>query len=79
MGFLGQSSRFEVTVLIKLVTMFPPIVVLYSCRFLVFGTLCLNDDYAFHNAHNDEDQNIDLPYGQLDDNVGIYESSLELE
>jgi hypothetical protein len=33
--------------------------------------ICLKDDYAFHNARKDEDQNIDLPRGQLDDNVGI--------
>jgi hypothetical protein len=39
----------------------------------------LKDDCAFHNAHKDEDQNIDLPHGQLNDNVGISKSSLELE
>jgi hypothetical protein len=39
----------------------------------------LNDDCAVHNAYKDEDQNIDLPCGQLIDNVEISESSLELE
>jgi len=39
----------------------------------------LKDDYSFHNAHKDEDQNIDLPRGQLADNVVILEYALELE
>jgi hypothetical protein len=39
----------------------------------------LKDDCAFHNAHKDEDRSIDLPCGQLTDNVGISKSSLELE
>jgi hypothetical protein len=40
--------------------------------------ICLKDDYVFHNAHKDEDRSIDLPRGQLNDNVGILESALEL-
>jgi len=31
----------------------------------------LNNEYAFHNAHKGEDQNIDLSCGQHDDGVGI--------
>jgi hypothetical protein len=53
-------------------------VVLYSCSFL-FKNIYLKDDCAFHNAHKDEDRSTDLPCGQLADNVGISESSLELE
>jgi hypothetical protein len=31
----------------------------------------VKDDYAFDNAHKDEDQNTNPPCGQLDDNIGI--------
>jgi len=39
----------------------------------------LKDDCVVHNAHKDEDWNTDLPCGQLTDNVGISESTLEPE
>jgi hypothetical protein len=39
----------------------------------------MKNDYTFHNGHKYEYQNTDLRYGQLDDNVGIYESYLELK
>jgi hypothetical protein len=39
----------------------------------------LKDDCAFHNACKDEDQNIDIPCGQLTNNVGISKSPLEPE
>jgi len=39
----------------------------------------LKGDCAFHNSHKDEDWKIDPPYGQLTDNVGILEFSLELD
>jgi hypothetical protein len=39
----------------------------------------LKNDYAFHNAHKDEYRSIDLPYGQLVDNVGISNSAIDLE
>jgi len=39
----------------------------------------LKVDYAFQNVHKDEDQNTDIPCGQLDDNVDISKYALELE
>jgi hypothetical protein len=53
-------------------------VVLYSCSCLCLKHY-LKDDCVFHNARKDEDRSTDLPCGQLADNVGISESSLELE
>jgi hypothetical protein len=54
------------------------------CAYLLLHIYCiwnisLKEDCAFQNAHKDEYQNMDLPCGQLNDNVGISESILELE
>jgi hypothetical protein len=39
----------------------------------------VRDDCDFHNACKDEDRSTSLPCFQLADNVGISESTLELE
>jgi hypothetical protein len=39
----------------------------------------VKDDHAFQNARKDEYRSIDLPCGQLTDNVGISKSALELK
>jgi hypothetical protein len=36
------------------------------------------DDYDFCNVHKDQDQNIDIPHGQLDESVRIYEIAFKL-
>jgi hypothetical protein len=41
--------------------------------------MCLKNDYACHNASNDGDQNNDSPCDQLDCNVGILHSDVEME
>jgi hypothetical protein len=46
-----------------------------SCGYNIY----LKDDFSFYNYLKDEYRNIDLPYDQLDDNVGILVFSLELE
>jgi hypothetical protein len=39
----------------------------------------LKDDSSFHNSRKDENQSTDIQSGQIVDNVGISESSLELK
>jgi hypothetical protein len=41
--------------------------------------ICLKNGYACHNAGKDGDQNTDSPCDQLDCNVGILHSDVELE
>ena len=44
-----------------------------------FWSICLKNGCADHSACMDEDQNSDLSYGQLDHNVGISQSVVEVE
>jgi hypothetical protein len=44
-----------------------------------FWSIYLMNDSSCHNVDKDGDQNIDLPYDQLDCNVGISHSDAELE
>ena len=39
----------------------------------------VKNEYDFHNAYKDGDQNTDLPCGQLHDNVDILKSGANLK
>ena len=44
---------------------------IFFCKFFSF-THYLKNGYTSHNAENDEDINIDLSFGQLNHNVGLW-------
>jgi len=74
-GMINISSWLLMTISKKWSTHSGYLLLQFSCVW----NINLKDDYAFHNAHKVEDQDTNLPCGQLDDNVGISKYALELE